>query len=103
MSRELLEEMALVIVGSPAQNYMSGQGRDVSGLRNRYVPRLAWLLRPISLAGATQLPGYLLMRVGSLRSVGTKRLPGLGCVWLGAGSFLLVLPGRPGTLRETGE
>lgn len=34
LSRALLEEMALVIVGSPAQNCMSGWGRDVSGLHN---------------------------------------------------------------------
>lgn len=42
---------------------------------------LGWLLQLVSLAGATHLPGHRLVTVRSLRSVGTRRLPGLGYLW----------------------
>lgn len=45
----------------------------------KVLPRPGWLLWLVSLPGAIWVPGCLSGRVGSLRSVGTKRLLGLGC------------------------
>lgn len=44
-------------------------------------PTLGWLLQLVSLAGATHLPRRHPVTVRSLRSVGTRRLLGLGYLW----------------------